>query len=172
MGVDFFASQRAARRSACEDRSSPEGHPHLAAVIRSVVERHAESGLGSIDRRSPPRDWDRLIAQVQTAARMAEETDAEIRRREAQARSLLRSAHKRLDEARQRIDEAEERARRVETGADARVAAAEERARQAEDAARSALAWLQRANRPEQARSPDEPAVVIPPLPPVLRRVA
>ncbi|WP_288584826.1 hypothetical protein [uncultured Methylobacterium sp.] len=159
MGIDFFASERAARRSDLENGAVPELHPHLAILVRSVVERTARDGLSPVDAGAPPRDWDRLIAHVRAAADEAEATEAEIRRRQAQARSLLRSAHRRLDEARFHITAAEDRARAAEGRAAALIAAAEERAHQAEDAARSALAWLQRTDRPETAATASPPVL-------------
>ena len=124
MGIDFFASERAARRSASENGAVPELHPHLAILVRSVVERTARDGLSPVDAGAPPRDWDRLIAHVRAAADEAEATEAEIRRRQAQARSLLRSAHRRLDEARLHIAAAEDRARAAQSRATALIAAA------------------------------------------------
>ncbi len=173
MGLDVFGSIRATRPTSECDWLEQSFVANLGDVIQSVGAMNRREGLTSVGGASPTRDWDALIAHVRKAARgpvapvAPVEDDVQVRRREAQAQMLLRSAHKRLDEAaarearaEARVKAAEDRARAAEMRAAAMIEAAEARARQAEEAARSALDWLQRLR---QVEAGPRPAMTPPP---------
>ena len=112
MGLDVFGSIRATRPSRESDWLEQSFVANLGEVIQSVGAMNQREGLTSVDGASPPRDWDALIAHVRKAARAPvapDESDSQVRHREAQAQALLRRAHKRLDEAAMREAKAEAR---------------------------------------------------------------